>query len=87
MLPGSREGQNVLPERPEFDGLAADRQLTVCGLDGSEVRLPLEDNMTVEGLAKSVAGRIGLPPLGSPLGEWVCKEILVVNMFKEDEGL
>ena len=36
------------------------RQLTVCGLDGSEVQLPLADNMTVEDLRKSVAGRMGL---------------------------
>ena len=44
----------------EVDGLTASRELTVCGLDGSEVHLPLEDNMTVEDLRKSVAGRIGL---------------------------
>ena len=51
----------------EFDGLCAGRHLTVCGLDGSEVQLPLEDSMTVEDLRKSVAGRIGLP-LGGMLG-------------------
>ena len=44
----------------EVDGLTACRQLSVCGLGGSEVQLPLEDNMTVEGLHKSVAGRIGM---------------------------
>ena len=44
----------------EVDGLTACPQLTVCGLDGSEVQLPLEDNMTVEDLHKSVAGRIGM---------------------------
>ena len=36
------------------------RQLTVCGLDGSEVQLPLEDNMTVDDLRKRVARRICL---------------------------
>ena len=45
----------------EFEGLPASRQLTVCGLGGSEVHLPLEDNMTVEDLRKSVAERVGLP--------------------------
>ena len=44
----------------EVDELTACRQLTVCGLDGSEVHLPLQDNMTVEDLHKSVAGRIGM---------------------------
>ena len=45
----------------EFEGLTASRQLTVCGLGGSEVQLPLEVNMTVEDLRKSVAERVGLP--------------------------
>ena len=44
----------------DLDGLAADRQLTVCALDGSEVQISVDDNMTVEDLRKSVAGRIGL---------------------------
>ena len=38
----------------------------VRGLDGSEVQLPFDDNMTVEDLHKRVAGRIGLR-LGSML--------------------
>ena len=37
-----------------------ERKLMVCGLDGSEVHLPLEDNMTVEDLRKGVAGRIDM---------------------------
>ena len=44
----------------ELDGLTTSQQLTVCGLDGLEVQLPLEDNMSVEDLHKSVAGRIGM---------------------------
>ena len=44
----------------EFDGLTAPRQLTVCGLDGSELQLPLADDMTVDDLRMSIAGRIGL---------------------------
>ena len=61
MLRGSPEERKVKrPRLDEFDGLTACRQLTVCGLDGSEVQLPLEDNMTVEDLCKRVAGRIGL---------------------------
>ena len=44
----------------EFDGLSACRPLTVRGLDGSEVQLPRQDNMTVEDLRKGVAGSIGL---------------------------
>ena len=58
---GSPEERKVKRQRlDEFDGLTACRQLTVCGVAGSEVQLPLEDNMTVEDLRKSVAGRIGL---------------------------
>ena len=61
MLRGSPEERKVKRQRlDEFDGLTASRQLTVHGLDGSEVQLPLEDNMTVEDLRKSVAGRISL---------------------------
>ena len=45
MLPGPREGQTVLLRRPASAGLAADSQLTVSGLDGSEVRLPVESRM------------------------------------------
>ena len=62
MLRGlSQEERKVLRQcLDEFEGLAASRQLTVCGLGGSEVQIPLEDNMTVEDLRKSVAGRIGL---------------------------
>ena len=61
MLGGlSQEERQVRRRLDEFDGLTSCRQLTVRGLDGSEVQLPLEDNMTVEDLRKSVAGRIGL---------------------------
>ena len=57
----SQEERRVLRQcLDEFDGLAACRQLMVRGLDGSEVQLPLDDNMTVEHLRKSVAGSIGL---------------------------
>ena len=57
LAPGlSQEERKVLWS----DGLTAARQLTVCGLGGSEVHLPFEDNMTVEDLRKSVARRIGL---------------------------
>ena len=68
MLRGlSPEERKVLRQcLDEFEGLAASRQLTVCGLGGSEVQIPLEDNMTVEDLRKSVAGRMGLR-LGSVL--------------------
>ena len=60
MLRGYQEEREVKRQCfDEFDGLTG-RQLTVCGLDGTEVQLPLEDNMTVEDLRKSVAGRIGL---------------------------
>ena len=48
----------------EFDGLTAGRRLTVCGLDGSEVQISFEDNMTVKDLRESVARRIGLQPGG-----------------------
>ena len=51
-------------ERDKFDVLPAGRQLTVCGLDGSEVHLAFEDSMTVEDLRKSVTGRVGLRPGG-----------------------
>ena len=44
----------------EFDGQTAGRHLTVSGLDGSEVQISLEDNLTVEDLRKSVAESIGL---------------------------
>ena len=65
--PGLQEERKIKHQRlHEFDGQTAGRQLTVCGLDGSEVQLPLEDNMTVEDLRKSVAERIGLR-LGSSL--------------------
>ena len=61
MLRGSPEERGVKRQRrDEFDGLTSSRQLTVCGLDGSAVQLPLEDNMTVEDLRKSAAGRISL---------------------------
>ena len=62
MLRGlSQEERKVLRQcLDEFEGLTPGRQLTVCGLGGSEVQLPLEDNMTVEDLRKSIAGRIGL---------------------------
>ena len=62
MLRGlTQEERKVLRQcLDEFDGLNASRQLTVCGLDGSEVQIPLEDNMTVQDLRKSIAGRIGL---------------------------
>ena len=62
MLRGlSQEERKVLRQcLDECHDLAACRQLTACGLDGSEVQIPLEDNMTVEDLRKSVAGRIGL---------------------------
>ena len=49
----------------ELDSLTVGRQLTVSGLDGSEVQLPFEDNMTVEDVRQSVAGRIGLRPGGT----------------------
>ena len=55
----------------EFDGLTAGRQLTVSGLDGSELQLPLEDYMTAEDLRKSVAERIGLRLLGSSLRRFI----------------
>ena len=65
MLRGSREERKVKRQRlGEFDGLTACRQWTLCGLDGSEVQLPLENNMTVEDLRKSVAEGIGLRPGG-----------------------
>ena len=57
----------VRPCLDELGGPVAGRQLTVCGLDGSEVQIPPEDNMTVEDLRKSVAGRIGLRLLGISL--------------------
>ena len=61
MLRGSPKERKVKRQRlDEFDGLTACRRFTVCGLDGSEVRLPLEDNLTVEDLRKSVAGRVSL---------------------------
>ena len=61
MLRGSSEERKVKRQRlDELDGLTACRRLTVCGLDGSEVQLPIEDNLTVEDLRKSVAGRMGL---------------------------
>ena len=62
MLRGlSQEERKVLRQcLDEFEGLTASRQLTVCGLGGSDVQIPLEDNMTVEDLRKRVAGRIGL---------------------------
>ena len=41
-------------------GSQEERKLMICGLDGSEVQLPLEDNMTVEDLHQSVAGRIDM---------------------------
>ena len=66
MLRGSQEERTAKRQcLDEFDGrTACRRQLKVCGLDGSEVQLPLEDNMTVEDLRKSIAGRIGLRPGG-----------------------
>ena len=69
MLRGlSQEERKILgPCLDEFDGLTAGRQLRVCGLGGSEVRLPCESNMTVEDLRKSVAGRIGLRLGGMPV--------------------
>ena len=62
MLRGlSQEERMVLRQSPdELAGPTASRLLTVCGLDGSEVQLPLEDTMTVDDLRKSVARRIGL---------------------------
>ena len=64
----SQEERKVKRQRlDEFDGLTACRQLTVRGLDGCEVQLPLDDNMTVEDLHKRVAGRIGLRLGGMPL--------------------
>ena len=61
MLRGSQEERKVKRQRlDELDGLTACRQLAVCGLDGSELQVPLDDNMTVEDLRKSVARRIGL---------------------------
>ena len=62
MLRGPSQEEQKCPD--EFDGLTACRRLTVCGLDGSEVQLPLEDNMTVDDLRKRVSGRIGLRPGG-----------------------
>ena len=62
MLRGlSQEERKVLRQcLDEFDGPATSRHLTVCGLDGSDVQVPVEDNMTVEDLRKSIAGLIGL---------------------------
>ena len=61
MLRASAEERKVKLQRlDEFDGLTACRRLTVCSLDGSELQLPLEDNLTVEDLCKSVEGRISL---------------------------
>ena len=49
MLRGlSQDERKVLRQcLDEFGGLTAGRHLTVCGLDGSEVQLPLDDNMTL----------------------------------------
>ena len=45
MLRGLQEERTVKRQcLADLEGLAADRQLTVCGLDGSEVHLPLEGN-------------------------------------------
>ena len=61
MLPGSQEERKVKRQRlDEFQGLTAGRQLAVYGLDGSEISLPLEENMTLEDLRKSVEGKISL---------------------------
>ena len=61
MRRGTQEERKVKRQRlDESDGLVAGRQLTVYGLHGSEMQLPLEDNMTVEDLRKRVAGRVGL---------------------------
>ena len=62
MLRGlTQEERKVLRQcLDEFDGPhSASRQLTVCGLDGSEVQLLLEDHMTLDDLHKSIAGKIG----------------------------
>ena len=61
MVSGTQEERKVKRQRlDEFDGPTPCRHLTLCGLDGSEVQLPLEDNMTMEDVRKSVAGKIGL---------------------------
>ena len=59
------EGRVLRQRLDEVDSSTVGRQLTVSGLDGSEVQLPLEDNMTVEDLRQSVAGSIGLRPGGT----------------------
>ena len=61
MLRGSQEERKVKRQRlDELDGLTACRPLVVRGLDGSELQVPLDDNMTMEDVRQSVAGRIGL---------------------------